>query len=64
MKTLHVFFIVAVVLGVVAPSMAVKSHPMSDKILSGFARAIYGQERGKEMLLSGKGPCLFCTLGM
>lgn len=64
MKALHVFFIVAVVLGVSAPAMAAKAHPMTDQLLSGFARALYGQDRAREALISGKAPCLLCTLGM
>lgn len=63
MKALHVFFAVAVVLCVVAPSMAAKSHPMTDKLMSGFARGFFGNERAREAMVNGKAPCLLCTLG-
>lgn len=63
MKTLQVLFVLAVLLGVVAPSLAVKSHPMTDKLLSSFGRAFLGEEQGKEFATSSKGICLGCTLG-
>lgn len=63
MKALLALFVSLVVLSVVAKSEAAQAHPMTSKILSGFARGLYGDEMGKEMMLNGRFPCLGCTLG-
>lgn len=64
MKVLYLVLVAVAFLACAMPTEAAKAHPMTNKILSGFARSFWGDETGKQIMLSGKAPCIGCTLGM